>query len=189
MLSRYWWAAALRGLAAIIFGILALIWPELTLLTLVTLFGVYVLVDGVFAVVHGISSYGKRERWWAIVLEGLLGIGVGIATLIWPDITALTLLYVIAFWAIFSGVLEIVEAIQLRKVIEGELLWIISGILSIGFGLLLILFPGSGALGIIWLIGVYAILFGILLIILSFRLRGLKNQPGQPPLSTPRQFG
>lgn len=188
MLSRYWWAVALRGLFAILFGILALIWPSLTLLTLVYLFGAYVLVDGVFGVINGIQAYGERKRWWLLVLEGLLGIVVGILTFLWPDITALTLLYLIAAWAIITGVLEIVQAIQLRKVIRGELLWIIGGALSVIFGFLLILFPGAGALSVIWLIGVYSILFGILLIILGFRLRGMKGRTDDTPMTTPRQL-
>ncbi len=189
MLSRYWWAVALRGLFAIIFGVLALIWPGLTLLTLVILFGAYALVDGIFSVINGIQAYGERKRWWLLVLEGLLGIAVGIVTFVWPDITALTLLYVIAAWAIITGVLEIVQAIQLRKVIRGELLWIIGGALSVIFGFLLILFPGAGALSVIWLIGLYSILFGVLLIVLGFRLRGMKGQADDASLSARRQSG
>jgi len=183
MLAQYWWALAVRGVFAILFGIAAIVWPGLTLLTLVLLFGAYALVDGIFSVVNGIRSYGEHERWWAILIEGLLGIAIGIITFVWPDITALTLLYLIAAWALLTGVLEIVAAIQLRKVITGEWIMILNGVISIVFGLLLIVFPGEGALGLTWLIGIYAIIFGVLFIILSLRLRGMKGQMEQTPVS------
>jgi uncharacterized membrane protein HdeD (DUF308 family) len=133
------------------------------------------LVDGIFSVNNGIRSYGERERWWALLLEGLLSIAIGIATFIWPNITALTLVYVIAAWAVISGVLEIVEAIQLRKVIEGEWLMILSGLVSVIFGVVLFLFPGAGALSLTWLMGIYAIVFGVMLLILAFRVRGMRG--------------
>lgn len=176
MLIRNWWALALRGVFAIFFGIMALVWPGLTLATLILLFGAYALVDGVFALVHGISSYGERERWWVLVLEGLAGIAIGIVTFLWPDLTALTLLTIIGVWAFITGIMEIVAAIQLRKVIEGEWMMILSGLASVVFGVLVILFPGAGALGLTWLIGVYALVFGALFIILAFRLRGMKQE-------------
>lgn len=139
-------------------------------------FGAYALVDGVFGVINGISSYGERERWWVILLEGLAGIVVGIMTLVWPGITALTLLYLIAAWAVITGVMEIVAAIQLRRAIEGEWMMVLSGIASIIFGIILFIFPGEGALGLTWLIGIYAIIFGVTLIVLAFRLRGMRGQ-------------
>lgn len=176
MLVRHWWALALRGVAAILFGICAIVWPGITLATLVLVFGAYVLVDGVFGVINGISSYGERERWWVILLEGLAGIVVGIMTLVWPGITALTLLYLIAAWAVITGVMEIVAAIQLRRVIEGEWMMVLSGIASIIFGIILFIFPGEGALGLTWLIGIYAIIFGVMLIVLAFRLREMRGQ-------------
>jgi len=142
----------------------------------VLVFGAYALVDGVFGVINGISSYGERERWWVILLEGLAGIVVGIMTLVWPSITALTLLYLIAAWAVITGVMEIVAAIQLRRVIEGEWMMVLSGIASIIFGIILFIFPGEGALGLTWLIGIYAIIFGVTLIVLAFRLRGMRGQ-------------
>jgi len=142
----------------------------------VLVFGAYALVDGVFGVINGISSYDERERWWVILLEGLAGIVVGIMTLVWPSITALTLLYLIAAWAVITGVMEIVAAIQLRRVIEGEWMMVLSGIASIIFGIILFIFPGEGALGLTWLIGIYAIIFGVMLIVLAFRLRGMRGQ-------------
>lgn len=176
MLVRNWWALALRGVFAILFGVMALVWPGLTLATLILLFGAYALVDGIFAVVNGIRSYGERERWWVTLLEGIAGILIGIVTFLWPDLTALTLLTIIGVWAIFTGVTEIVGAIQLRKVIEGEWMYILGGIASVVFGALVILFPGAGALSLTWLIGVYAIIFGALFIILAFRLREMKKK-------------
>ncbi len=176
MLIRNWWALALRGVFAILFGLMAIVWPGLTLAALILLFGAYALVDGVFAVVHGVSSYGERERWWVTVLEGIAGIIIGIVTFLWPDLTALTLLTIIGVWAIFTGVMEIMGAIQLRQVIEGEWLYILSGIASVVFGALVILFPGAGALSLTWLIGTYALVFGVMFIILAFRLRGMKKE-------------
>ena len=176
MLARNWWMLALRCVFAIIFGVLAFIWPGLTLLTLVLLFGAYALVDGIVAVVAGIASYGRNERWWAMLLEGVAGIVLGILTFFWPGITALVLLFLIAAWAVITGILEIVAAIQLRRASAGEWAMIVSGIFSILFGVLLVLFPGAGALGLTWLIGAYAIAFGAVLLILAFRLRGLGNR-------------
>jgi uncharacterized membrane protein HdeD (DUF308 family) len=179
MLARNWWLIALRGLFAILFGILAFVWPGATIAALIILFGAYALVDGVFSVIAGIAAYGERERWWAVLLEGIASIAIGLITFFWPDITALVLLYFIAAWAIVTGVLEIVAAIQLRRAITGEWLMILSGLASIVFGILLVIFPGAGALSVLWLIAAYAIVFGVLLIILAFRLRGLRQEADQ----------
>jgi uncharacterized membrane protein HdeD (DUF308 family) len=173
MLARNWWVVALRGVFAIIFGVLAIVWPGITLLALITLFGAYALVDGIFAVIAGIASYGRNERWWAVLLEGIAGIILGVLTFLWPGTTALVLVYFIAAWALITGVFEIAAAIRLRKEIQGEWMMVLSGILSIVFGLFLVIAPGAGALGLTLVIGAYAIVFGILLIILAFRLRKL----------------
>lgn len=178
MLARNWWVLALRGVFAIIFGILALVWPLTALITLVLLFGAYALVDGVFAVIAGIASIGRDQRWWAMLLEGLAGIIIGLLTFFWPGNTALILLYFIAAWALITGVLEIVAAIQLRRLITNEWMLILGGVLSIIFGVLLFAFPGSGALSLVWLIGIYAIIFGISMIALAFRLRSM---PAEAP--------
>ncbi len=171
-ISRNWWLYAVRGVVAIIFGVVALIWPGQTLQALVLVFGAYALVDGIFAVIAGIASYRYFERWWAVLLEGVVGVIIGLLTFFWPSITAFVLLYFIAAWALITGIFEIVAAIQLRRVITGEWALILSGLLSILFGVLLVVFPGAGALSVVWLIGIYAIVFGISEIILAFRLRG-----------------
>lgn len=187
MLARNWWVLALRGVLAIIFGILALVWPELTVLSLILVFGAYVLLDGIFAVISGIRSYGENRRWWAVLLEGIAGIVVGVLTFLWPDVTGLVLLYFIAAWAIVTGIFEIVAALQMRREITGEWLMILSGLLSIVFGVVLVLFPEAGALGLVWVIGAYAIVFGLLLIFLAFRLRGMRRdtEPELEPAPRP----
>lgn len=171
VIARKWWTIALRGACAIVFGILALVWPLLTLITLVFLFGAFALVDGIFAIIAGITSHQTNKRWWALLIGGVAGVIIGLLTFFWPGISALLLLSLIAIWAIITGVFEIVAAIQLRRLITGEWMMITGGILSIIFGLLIIILPGPGALSLVWLIGVYAIAFGISLIFLAFRLR------------------
>jgi uncharacterized membrane protein HdeD (DUF308 family) len=169
-LSRYWWLVVLRGVAAVIFGVLALIWPGITVLALVILFGAYALVDGVFTL--GTAVFGDRpaQRGW-LVVEGIAGIAIGILTFLWPGATALALLYLIAAWALVTGVLEIVAAVRLRREISGEWLLALSGALSVLFGLALLIWPSTGALAVVALIAIYAIAFGAALIFLGVRLR------------------
>lgn len=176
LLGRYWWVIALRGAVAILFGILTFAWPQLTLVTLILLFGAYALVDGVFNVIAGLVTLGRRERWWGLLLHGIVGLAIGIITLARPGATALALLTVIAAWSIVTGVSEIVAGIQLRRQIDIEWLLILGGLLSIVFGGVLLLFPGPGALGLLWLIAAYAVLFGLLSVILAFRVRRLSRQ-------------
>ena len=174
-LSRNWWAALLRGLAAILFGVLTFLSPAISLTALVLVFGVYAIADGILAVVTALRRRRGREQWGTLLLEGGIGILAGIGTLIMPGITALALLYVIAAWAIVTGALEIAAAIKLRKAISGELLLALSGILSVGFGVLLVAFPGPGALTVVLWIGAYALVFGALHVALAFRLRALRE--------------
>jgi uncharacterized membrane protein HdeD (DUF308 family) len=179
MLEKFthnWWMFAVRGIVAVFFGILALVWPKETILALVLLFGAYALVDGIFAVFAGIASRRYFKRWWAVLLEGVAGVVLGLLTLLWPNITALILLYFIAAWALVTGIFEIVAAIQLRREITGEWMLILGGLSSIVFGVLLFAFPGAGAMSVVWLIGVYAIVFGLSEIIFAFRLRGLRRE-------------
>ena len=178
MLARNWWMLVLRGVLATIFGVLALVWPGLTLLTLVILFGAYALVDGLISVIVAFARRGLDDRWWATLLRGVAGIIIGIVTFVLPGVTALVLLYFIAGWAFITGLLEIVAAIRLRHAITAEWVMILGGILSIIFGVLIVLFPGEGALSLTWLIGIYAIAFGILLIVLGSLLRNAPREAG-----------
>jgi uncharacterized membrane protein HdeD (DUF308 family) len=172
-MARYWWAFALRGLAAIVFGVLALIWPGITATVLVIMFGAYALWDGVFDLIAAFRTEGSRR--WALVLEGIIGILAGLAAFFWPGVATFALLYIIAGWAVVTGILEILTAIRLREEIEGEWMLMLAGALSIIFGIALALWPAAGVMALTWMIGGYAILFGILLIVLAFRLRGLRQ--------------
>ena len=174
--GKKWWLFIIRGLLAILFGALAVIWPELTLRTLILLFGVFVLIDGVFTFIIGLVSSGTNRRWWAELLIGLLDIVIGVLTIVWPEITGMVLLYFIAAWALINGVFGIIAAIQLRRVLTNEWVLILNSVLSIVIGVLFILFPSEGAPSLIWLIGIFAIVFGILDIILGFRLRAYLKQ-------------
>jgi uncharacterized membrane protein HdeD (DUF308 family) len=180
-LSRNWWAVSLRGLAGILFGIITFFAPGISLAALVLLFGAYAFADGVLTMITAIRRRGA-DRWWLLLLNGLVGIAAGILTLLWPGITALALLYVIAAWALVTGVLEIAAAIRLRKAITGEWLLALSGVLSIALGVMLVLWPRAGALAIVIWIGAYAFVFGVLLLALGLRLRGLGSPRarGQP---------
>ncbi len=176
MLTRKWWVLALRGVAAVILGVLALVWPRPTLLALVILFGALLLTDGILTLASAIAWRQWNRRWWAVALAGVAGIIAGMLTFVWPGITGLALLYLIAAWAITTGMLEIVAAIELRRVIEGEWRLVLSGILSVVVGVLMAAFPGAGALSLAWLVGILAIVYGILVIALAFRLRELHNR-------------
>src|SRR5262245_17250423 len=172
ILSRSWWLLLLRGLAAIAFGVLTWFRPGISLAALVLLFGAYSLADGILATWTAIAGPKDHDDWWVLLLEGLLGLVIGILTFVVPGITALALLFYIAIWAIGTGVLEIVAAIRLRKIVQGEWLLILAGLASVVFGVLLIWQPGAGALAVLWLIASYAVLFGVLLLILAFKSRG-----------------
>lgn len=176
ILSRNWGAFALRGLMAILFGLTTLTWPRLTLTVLVFWFGAYVFLDGVLGFIYAIRAIKQEPRWWVHLLEGLAGIAVGVLTFLLPGITALALLYFIAAWIVITGGLRIIAAIRLRRVIRGEVLLILSGILAVLYGLLLIAFPAAGSVAIVWLIGAYAIILGALLLLLALRLRRLKKE-------------
>jgi uncharacterized membrane protein HdeD (DUF308 family) len=169
-LARNWWLILLRGIFAIIFGVLTFAWPGITLVTLVLLYGAFAFADGVLSLVAAVTKGPAEPRWW-LALVGILGIGAGIATLMWPGLTGIILLYLIAGWAIASGIFEIVGAIRLRKEIDDEWLLIASGVVSVIFGLLILANPGAGALGVAFAIGAFAVLFGVLQVALSMRLK------------------
>ncbi|MEW5804131.1 MAG: HdeD family acid-resistance protein [bacterium] len=176
ILSRNWWVLLLRGIIAIMFGVLAWLKPGISLMALVLLFGAYTLADGILGVWLAIAGRKEDEHWWILLLWGFISIIVGILTFLTPSVTALALLIYIAIWAIATGVLEIVAAIRLRREIRGEWLLILVGIASVMFGALLMAKPGAGALALLWLIATYAVIFGVLLIILAFKARTFGNQ-------------
>lgn len=171
LLARNWGWVALRGVVALLFGLLTLFQPAIALTALVLLFGAYALVDGALMVVSAIAHRREEPRWVALLLGGLVGIGVGIVTMFIPVVTATALLAVIAVWAIFMGITEIAAAIRLRKVITGEWMFVVAGVLAVAFGLLVIFAPLEGALAVALWIGMYAIVSGALLLAFAFRLR------------------
>ena len=179
-LARNWWVFALRGVIAILFGVLAFLRPGTTLEVLVLLFAFWALFDGVLALIGSVGAAEAREPWWPLVFIGLLGIAAGVVTLKWPGITALALLLVIAYWSIFRGILEIVAAVRLRQLVQREGWLILGGIASIVFGVLLIIYPGPGLLSVIWLIGLYSVIFGIALLMLGIRLKSLAGELPAP---------
>jgi uncharacterized membrane protein HdeD (DUF308 family) len=173
-LGRRWWAVALRGVTAILFGALALVWPGITVFALVIVFGAYALVDGAFSLV---AAFGKRDggrrrgnHAW-LFARGMAGILTGVIAVVWPGITALALLWVIALWAVVTGVFDIVAAFQLRKQMRREWLLALSGALSVLFGVLLVVWPADGVLTLVVLIGIAAIAFGVTLLMFGLRLR------------------
>src|SRR5262245_39674851 len=170
-MAQRWWLVLLRGIAGIIFGILAFAWPGVTLFALVILYGAYALVDGIIALIAAFTGGAKPVPTWWLIVVGLAGIAAGILTFMWPGITAFVLIVFIGAWSIVHGIFEIVGAIKLRKEIDNEWWLILAGALSVLFGILVLAMPGAGALALIWVIGAYSIVFGILLVGLSFRLR------------------
>lgn len=185
-LTRGWWLVLLRGIAGILFGIAAFIWPGLTVLALTLLFGAFALADGAFSLGAAFTGGGDRSipTWWLAVI-GLLGIAAGIVAFLWPGLTAFALIVMIGAWAVAIGVLEIIGAIWMRKEIEGEWLLIATGIISVLFGLAILLRPGVGALALAWAIGAFALLSGLLHIAFAFRLKRLP-QRAQEGMQEPR---
>src|SRR5579884_3566768 len=180
-LQHHWWALAVRGVAAIIFGLLTFFAPGITIAVLVLWFGAYALVDGIFSIVAALRMPDGHSRWGSLLVEGVVGIAAGIVTFLWPAITTAALIFLIAGWAIVTGILEIAAAIRLRRIITGEWALIALGALSILFGLFLAVAPLAGALAIALWIGVYAIIFGALMLVLAFRMRRwMRMRPTDP---------
>lgn len=175
--AKQWWLVALRGIVSILFGVAAFLLPGITLVVLILFFGAYMFVDGVIALVSAIRFRHERERWVALLVEGILGIAVGVVTYLWPGITALAWVFTIGAWAIVTGVLEIVAAVRLRAGVGAEVLLILTGIASIALGLAFAIFPLAGLLAWVWMIGAYAIVFGVLLLAFAFRLRHGLGKP------------
>lgn len=172
LMARHWWVLAVRGAFAILFGVVALVWPAITVLALVVLFGAFALVDGAIAVLVAIRGVTGAPRG-LLALSGAAGIALGVAAIGWPGITAFVLLMLIAAWAVATGVLEIVAAFVLRGELRGEWAYALTGAISVLFGILLFVWPVSGALAVVWMIGLFAILFGGAMVGAAFRLRRL----------------
>jgi uncharacterized membrane protein HdeD (DUF308 family) len=175
--SVHWQDMLLRGVIAILFGLLVFFWPGITVSVLVLLFGAFAFIDGVILVLQSVTGHQRAARWWARLVQGLISISAGILVFIWPGITLIAVVYIIAFYAILGGTLQIVSAIEMRKVIKGELLLIVSGILSVIIGVLLALQPLIGALALAQVIGIFAIAYGIMVAALGLRLMYAAHKP------------
>lgn len=175
LLARNWWMFLLRGILALVFGIAALFFPAAAFLSLVLVFGAFALVDGIFALVAAFTGGAKLENWWWLILEGAVGILIGVLTIIQPAAMGEAWLILIAAWAVVTGIFEIITAVRLRKVITGEFWLILGGLISVAFGVLVLISPASGAFAVGFMIGAYAILFGIMFIMLALGLRKFKN--------------
>jgi uncharacterized membrane protein HdeD (DUF308 family) len=184
-LADNWWLVLIRGLLALLFGLLALAWPGLTLATLLILFGVYAFVEGLAAFVVGLSRQADGRRRWGLAIEGILSVAAGVLVFAKPDLSALALLLVIASWAVIVGVFEIVTAIELRREVEHEWLYIVAGIASVLLGVLMFARPGTGALALAGLIAAWAIIWGILNIALALRLHRIVTTRYIPPTVSP----
>jgi uncharacterized membrane protein HdeD (DUF308 family) len=182
-LARNWWVVALRGVLAILFGLVAFLWPGLAWLTVVYIFAAYALVDGVFAIGAVVTGQTRPGHWWALLLEGVVGIAFGVLTFAWPlaaVIDMLVLLYFIAGWLIVTGVFEVIAAVRLRRHIRGEWALALAGILSVLLGVGFALAPVAGLWVLALWMGAYAVVFGVLLLVLAFRLRGLTQHASRP---------
>ena len=177
ILADRWWTFVVRGIAAILFGLLAFLWPGITLTALVLLFGAYALIDGVLSIGAAVTSVRRRGRWWVLIVQGVFGIIAAGVTIVFPGLAALALLYVIAAWALVTGALEVVAAISLRKYLRKEWLLALGGALSMVFGILLMIFPGAGALALVLWIGAYMFVAGCLLVALGLELRTWGRSP------------
>lgn len=169
--SGHWWALGIRGVIAVLFGLAALLRPDIALEALILLFGAYALVDGVFTIVGVFGGTRGGTPRWVSLIQGVLGVLAGLIAFFLPGMTAVVLLYLVAFWSIFTGIFQAATAIRLRREIEGEWALVASGVISVLFGLLLAVLPAVGILSLIWLVGIYAIIIGVLLIVTAFRVR------------------
>ena len=170
--SGNWWALAVRGGAAVLIGLAALVWPGLTLAVLIILYGAFAVVDGGFAIVAGLRGGTGGTRRWLLLAEGVLGLLAGLVALFWPGLTAVVVLYVFSFWAIFGGLLRILGAILLRREINNVWTMALGGALWVLLGIVLAVLPGAGLLAVAWVIGVLTLAMGVTLIIQAFRARG-----------------
>ena len=176
-LAKNWWLLLLRGLLAVAFGVLLFTRPSISVAILITFFGAYSLVDGVFSAYSAISQRSQHEHWVLMLVGGLSGIAIGLITFYSPGITAIVLLFYIAIWSIIIGISQIIMAVKLRAEIKGEFWLGLAGLVSVLFGMYLIYNPGAGILSVIWVLAAYAVLFGFLMIALSLRVKGLAKAP------------
>src|ERR1700704_5453548 len=176
LLARSWWMLALQGSVAVLFGLLAVLWPGLTLLSLVALFAAYAIISGGVALYGAVTNRTMDKGWWLILLLGLVSVAAGVLAIFYPGVTALVLVLLMGANALVTGVLQIAVAIRLRKVVRNEWLLILAGIASIVFGAVVLVFPGAGALALVWLVSFYAVLSGVLLLSLAFRVKGWKGR-------------
>jgi uncharacterized membrane protein HdeD (DUF308 family) len=176
LLARSWWMLALQGLVAVLFGMLALLWPGLTLLWLVALFAAYAIISGAVALYGAVTNRTMDKGWWLILLLGLVSVAAGVLAIFYPDLTALALVLLMGVNALFTGALQIAVAIRVRKAVRNEWLLVLAGIASIVFGGFVLAFPGAGALALVWLVSFYAVLSGVLLLSLAFRVKGWRRK-------------
>lgn len=184
VLAQNWWVVALRGVLGIAFGVIALIWPDITLLSLVLLFSAYMLVDGILAIVSAVRAARSGHRWLLLVAEGLLRIAVGVLAFLWPEITVLAFVIIVAVWSIVSGSMMVAAALRLNRA-YGRGWMSIGGFLSVVLGILLIAAPPVGALILTWWIGIYAAMFGVILLVLAFRLHAHRHDHPQSAAPQP----
>lgn len=178
--TRSWWVLALRGALAILFGVLAFMWPQLTLLVLVGLFAAFALLSGITAIVGALSNRKSNDDWWVVLLLGIVSVGAGIIAAFTPGMAALVLVLLIGANALVTGVLDIISAIRLRKAIEGEWMLALSGLVSIVFGAIVFFMPAAGALAMIWVISLYAVVFGAFMLVAAFRARAAARRRERP---------
>lgn len=185
LLLKSWKALAWRGAISLVFGVLAALWPGLTLLWLIVMFAAYALIWGAVSITAAVRNRESNEDWWLLLLLGLIGLAGGASAILYPDLTALVLVFLMGGTALASGVVDIAMAVRLRKVIHGEGFLILNGILSVLFGVIVFFFPGAGALALVWLISIYAIVSGFLLLALAWRVRSWISHHGTPSNSLP----
>lgn len=177
--KEIWWMMLIRGIIAVIFGVIALVWPGITVVALVFLFGIYSIVDGIITLVRAIRDRAQLRSWGWFVFTGVISVAAGVVALVWPGITALVLLYIIAFYAIIFGILGVVGSFKLKGFPGSGWGWLLAAsVLAVIFGIVLLIFPGEGIIGLTWLLGWYAIFFGVLVLVAAFQVRSRAKEAG-----------
>jgi uncharacterized membrane protein HdeD (DUF308 family) len=172
-IHKFWWLFLIRGLFGLALGVYALLFPGATLAVVVILIGAYLIVDGIVAVAKAVQILRTDKHWWALLLEGIIGIAAGIAIFAWPGLSVLTLAFLVGYWAIISGVLGIVSALRLRTHVRGEWLYLLFGVISVIFGIFVLLAPATGLIYIVWMISIYGFVMGVTMIGLAIRAQRL----------------